>query len=39
MLEEIDKMKNITNQIKAANENSMNLLLGEVNFDPKTNIK
>ena len=31
----IDKMKNIKNQIQSANENSMNLLLGKFDFDPK----
>ena len=28
-------MKNINNQIRAANENTENLILGEFNFDPK----
>ena len=28
-------MKNINDQIRAANENTENLLLGEFNFDPK----
>ena len=28
-------MRNINNQIRAANENTENLLLGEFNFDPK----
>ena len=28
-------MKNINNQIRAANENTENLMLGEFNFDPK----
>ena len=30
-----DKMKNINNQIKPANENTKNLMLGQFNFDPK----
>ena len=28
-------MKNINNQIRAANENTENLMFGEFNFDPK----
>ena len=28
-------MKNINEQIRAANENTENLMLGECNFDPK----
>ena len=28
-------MKNINNQIRAANENTENLILGEFNFHPK----
>ena len=28
-------MKNINNQIKPANENTKNLMLGQFNFDPK----
>ena len=28
-------MKNINNQIRAANENTENLMLGESNYDPK----
>ena len=28
-------MKNINNQIRAANENTENLMFGEYNFDPK----
>ena len=31
----IDKMKNINDQIRAANENTKNLMLGKINFDPK----
>ena len=31
----IDKMKNINDQIRAANENTKNLMLGKFNFDPK----
>ena len=32
----IDKMKYINEQIKAANENTENLMVGNFNFDPKT---
>ena len=28
-------MKNVNDQIRAANENTENLVLGEFNFDPK----
>ena len=31
----LDKIKNINKEIQAANENSMNLLLGNFDFDPK----
>ena len=31
----IDKMKNIKKQFQSANENSMNLLLGKFDFEPK----
>ena len=31
----INKMKNINDQIRASNENTENLMLGEFNFDPK----
>ena len=31
----IDKIKNINDQIKAANENTENLMFGELNFVPK----
>ena len=31
----IDKIKNINGQIKAANENTENLMFGELNFVPK----
>ena len=31
----IDKMKNINVETRAANENTVNLMLGEFNFDPK----
>ena len=31
----IDKMKNIIDQMRAANENTENLMLGEFSFDPK----
>ena len=34
----IDKMKNITKQIQAANENSINLLLGKFDFDPRKSL-
>ena len=33
---EIDKIKYINEQIKAANENTKKLMLGNFNFDPKT---
>ena len=33
--EKIDKMKFINEQIKVANENTKNLMLGNFNFDPK----
>ena len=33
--EKIDKMKFINEQIKDANENTKNLMLGNFNFDPK----
>ena len=33
--EKIDKMKFINEQIKVANENTKNLMLGNCNFDPK----
>ena len=33
--ENIDKMKFINEQIKVANENTKNLMLGNCNFDPK----
>ena len=31
----INKMKNINDEIRASNENTENLMLGEFNFDPK----
>ena len=31
-------MKNITKQIQAANENSINLLLGKFDFDPRKSL-
>ena len=31
-------MKNITKQIQAANENSINLLLGKFHFDPRKSL-
>ena len=33
--EKIDKVKFINEQIKVANENTKNLMLGNFNFDPK----
>ena len=33
--ENIDKMKFINEQIKVANENTKDLMLGNFNFDPK----
>ena len=33
--EKIDKMKFINEQIKVANENTKDLMLGNFNFDPK----
>ena len=35
----IDKVENVNDQIRSANENSEYLMLGELNFDPKEILK